>query len=243
MENDQETIPARGSPWAFVGLGGLVLVVLAVGIANSALAEDLGALFRLRQAQVLSPDRDPIEFLSAFDRVPPRPVVVLNRDDAVAFELLRLTRTMAETDVLRTAKALCEEAGALGWDPLLFVAVIHIESFYDPYAVSPKGAEGLMQLMPHTAAWMAERLSLDRSDGHSFDPELNVRLGTRYLAMLAREFGHMDRALTAYNRGPRATRHLLASHGELPRDIRDFYASKVLRHYQQLRYKYANLPS
>ncbi len=232
----------RHSRWGLAAPAAVALFALAAGLAHTASAEDLSALFRLRETQVLLPERDPAAFLEGLDLRLVRPVVVLTREDAVAFELLRFNRTMDEVEVLRTARALCQEAEALGWDPLLYVAVIHIESYYDPYAVSVAGAEGLMQLMPNTAEWMAERLALERPDGHSFDPELNVKLGTRYLALLNREFKRLDVALTAYNRGPKATRYIMQQHGGLPEAIRDFYATKVLQHYQALRSKYGHLP-
>ena len=60
----------------------------------------------------------------------------------------------------RTAQALCEEADELGYDPLMFLALIHVESNYNHLAISYVGAEGLMQLMPPTAEWTAERYGL-----------------------------------------------------------------------------------
>ncbi|MEZ4272590.1 MAG: transglycosylase SLT domain-containing protein [Myxococcota bacterium] len=117
-----------------------------------------------------------------------------------------------------------------------------MESNYNHLAISPVGAEGLMQLMPPTAAWTANKYDLQWPEQHSFDPELNVRLGARYLALLTREFkGHMDLALTAYNRGPSATRYILGRHGRLPKDVRDFYATKVLDKYSALKHMYGHL--
>ena len=79
---------------------------------------------------------------------------------------------------------------------------------------------------------------------HSFDPVLNVRLGSRYLALLLEDFGgRMDYAFTAYNRGPSATRYILRKYGRLPRDIRDFYATKVLNKYRSLRQTFGHLPN
>lgn len=84
-------------------------------------------------------------------------------------------------------------------DPLLVRALIQIESGYDPAAVSRKGAMGLMQLMPRTAA------QLDVDD--PFDPEANVRGGTEYLRLMLDVFeGDLALALASYNAGPEAVR-------------------------------------
>jgi soluble lytic murein transglycosylase-like protein len=81
-----------------------------------------------------------------------------------------------------------------GVDPLLVHAVVRAESGYDPNAVSPKGAAGLMQLMPETA----RRYGVT----DPFDPATNLDAGVRYLRHLLSEFGgNLSLALAAYNAG------------------------------------------
>jgi soluble lytic murein transglycosylase-like protein len=82
-------------------------------------------------------------------------------------------------------------------DESLIRAIIHAESAYQPDAQSPRGAQGLMQLMPAT------QRKLKISD--PFDPAANIEGGTRYLADLLLEFnGDISLAAAAYNAGPTA---------------------------------------
>jgi hypothetical protein len=89
-------------------------------------------------------------------------------------------------------------------DPLLVDSVIHVESGYNPLAVSPKGAMGLMQLIPATA----RRFGVT----NPFDPKENIEAGVRYLKYLQGLFGDDRLALAAYNAGEAA----VARHGWIP---------------------------
>lgn len=86
-------------------------------------------------------------------------------------------------------------------DESLIRAIIHAESAYQVDAQSPKGAQGLMQLMPET--------QLELNVANPFDAGDNINGGARYLSMLLAQFdGDLDLAAAAYNAGPTAvTRH------------------------------------
>lgn len=80
-------------------------------------------------------------------------------------------------------------SAAHGLDPWLVAAVVRVESNFRPLATSPRGARGLMQLLPETARWVSGRMGEERFfEDLLYDPETNVRLGTWYLADLLREF-------------------------------------------------------
>jgi soluble lytic murein transglycosylase-like protein len=89
-----------------------------------------------------------------------------------------------------------QSARAHGVDPLLIHSVIQVESNYDAQAVSPKGAEGLMQLTPPTARMLGV--------SNTFDPRENIEAGVRYLKYLQDLFRDDRLALAAYNAGPSA---------------------------------------
>jgi len=88
-------------------------------------------------------------------------------------------------------------------DPYLIAAVIRTESKFISDARSPKGAIGLMQIMPDTGQWVAGQLHVvNYSVDSLLDPDANVRLGTWYLASLYREFNANEiLMLAAYNGG------------------------------------------
>ncbi len=83
----------------------------------------------------------------------------------------------------------------------LIRAVIYAESGFSVTAVSRAGAVGLMQLLPSTALWLAEREGITLSEGALFDAKINVLLGAAYLKYLTERFSDLKTVLAAYNAG------------------------------------------
>jgi membrane-bound lytic murein transglycosylase MltF len=127
------------------------------------------------------------------------------------------TRSQSVNEVVNAA------SGRYHLDPDLINSVIHAESGFNPKAVSPKGARGLMQLMPQTAS----RLGV----ANSFDPGDNLDGGTRYLRELLERYNFdLIKALAAYNAGPgRVERY----HGVPPYYETQAYVARIIRDFNR----------
>jgi soluble lytic murein transglycosylase-like protein len=124
------------------------------------------------------------------------------------------TETLKSTPYGEIIAAVSE---AHGVDPMLVKALIQVESNYKPRARSPKGAMGLMQLMPATAREYKVR--------NPFDPKSNIEAGIKHLKSLIERFDGVEMALAAYNAGEGAVRKFK---GIPPyRETRN-YVSKIL---------------
>ena len=117
-------------------------------------------------------------------------------------KLTRGARIRAKGPIADLARKLSQDYGL---DPDLVLAMIKVESNFDPRALSPKNAQGLMQLIPATAERFGVR--------DVWDPEQNLRGGMAYLRWLLREFdGDLRLVLAAYNAGEAAVER----HGGIP---------------------------
>jgi len=165
---------------------------------------------------------------------------------AVAYLVVWAMASWRERRVLAWREIAIREATVCGLDPALVLAVIRAESGGDPRAVSRSGAVGLMQLMPATAAAFARKLGLDPPTPEElFDPETNIRLGTRYLAHLRRLFHDQPWLyIAAYNAGPGNVDKWTLQNPELsPREVVEqvaypqtrAYVRKVLAYWEEFR--------
>src|SRR5215469_700526 len=129
--------------------------------------------------------------------IPANPLTRPAEANVVRFPGLHISSGNSQIDVLVN-----EAAARYRLDPCLIISVMGVESRYNRFAVSPKGASGLMQLMPETAARFGVR--------NIFDPRENIMAGANYLRWLLDRFaGNVRLALAGYNAGEGA----VESHG------------------------------
>ena len=147
-----------------------------------------------------------------------------------------------------------QHASAYGQDPLLIAAIIRVESNFKEDAVSPKGALGIMQLMPDTAAWILQKetnfKALTVRDAGS-RADTGIRLGTWYVKELERQFGdHLPAVLAAYNAGPNRVKQWLSDQvwdgseqtiDQIPYGETRQYVHRVLYYYHKYQKIYDSL--
>ena len=142
---------------------------------------------------------------------------------------------LPERQQRRLAMAIVREARRNKVDPMLVVAVIRCESSFNNYAVSHVGAMGLMQVMPDTGNYLADKAGFKlQRHTNLFDSELNVELGTAYLADLIQRFGSPERALVAYNAGPGLAKKILSKRDKRERFMAG-YPAKVMKEFRRLK--------
>ena len=142
-------------------------------------------------------------------------------------------------------------AAAEGLEPAYVAAVILAESSYNPQAVSSVNAQGLMQIMPETGAWIAGKFDETYVEGCLFDPETNIRYGCWYLGYLLRRYdGDKTCSTAAYHSGQGTVDGWLKN-PEYSTDGRTLniiggprantYVGRVLEYYEKYTQLYANL--
>ena len=144
------------------------------------------------------------------------------RPVAAAMAAPRPSRPASPSDDEAYAREIAEASARYAVPERLIRAVIRVESGFDRRAVSPKGARGLMQLMPETAAMLGVR--------DPFDARQNIHGGTAHLRAMMERFRHDVRlAVAAYNAGEKPVAQY---RGVPPYPETREYVTQVMRHYQ-----------
>ncbi|RKP54993.1 lytic transglycosylase domain-containing protein [Cohnella endophytica] len=136
-----------------------------------------------------------------------------------------------------------QNAEQYGLDPLLIAAIIRVESNYKVSAVSPKGAVGVMQIMPDTAEWILKQGDFGKMTAKDAGSQAHagIRLGSWYVKELNRQFnGNLVVSLAAYNAGPGKVRQWLDKgvwSGE-EQTVRDIPYGETRHYVQRVMYYY-----
>lgn len=151
---------------------------------------------------------------------------------------------------LEYKELVAQHSAAYELDPYLVSAVIHCESSNKPGVVSSSGAVGLMQIMPETGAWIAEKLGRPTfAEADLYDPAINIQMGCWYLDFLLDTFGgNLVNAIAAYNAGQGAVQkwledNTLSQNGqlvEIPYGQTKDYVKKVQYAYEKYVALYPN---
>jgi len=185
-------------------LGALAICVL---VSTTAFAE-VWAFIDERGVTHFAPDKRDNRYQlfykggSSLDPVPPPPAITPTPSDLLLNHKLFL-RVAQHPNLGRYKSLIDANAKTHGLEPSLVKAMIAVESAFEPQAVSPKGALGLMQIMPATGERYGVAANAKRTlEQQLFDPATNLRIGTRYMRDLLQRFGQdLSLALAAYNAG------------------------------------------
>lgn len=128
----------------------------------------------------------------------------LPTEKAIHGYLVKHMRDVPSYKAARLSKLILKLSRQYKFPPGLILSVIRVESNFQPWAVSSQGALGLMQIMPDTGAWLAQRYGMKWEGPVTLlDEETNITMGVRYLAYLRDKYGgDLKKILVAYNRGP-----------------------------------------
>ncbi len=211
-----------------VGIGLLVAAALPCSAAESAILRN-GFSIRHERRQVIGTvtrlyiDGDqssfvdiPTDEIDHFEALPDSPT-------PAAHPASQSVNAHGPDELFDLNQAVKDASGTYKLDPDLVTSVIRAESNFNIRAVSPKGAQGLMQLMPQTAT------SLGVED--AFDPHANVEAGTRYLRELLERYNFdLIKALAAYNAGPQ---RIDQYHGVPPYYETKAYVARIVRDFNK----------
>ena len=129
------------------------------------------------------------------------------------------------------AEVIYEESIRYNHDPKFILALIAIESSFQNWSVSERGAKGLMQIMPYVAQSLAQEIGIEWvGEEILFNPFVNIRLGIYYLSRMTNDFNNLGLALEAYNYGHTYIRDRI----EKNKQISGHFYRRIVNVYQSL---------
>ncbi|WP_322290339.1 lytic transglycosylase domain-containing protein [Paratractidigestivibacter sp.] len=190
--------------------------------------------------------KDPTRFLRWF-RVLPMLVLVIALAASATLAASPTTLVAQVFYPVKYAEQIEESSARHGVDPLLVAAVAKCESNWNEAAESGAGAVGLMQVMPTTAAELAERGLVDGAAydaGDLTDGAVNIEYGCAYLGILQNELSSEDEVICAYNAGLGAVQKWLEECGSVPENVgyseTKYYFERVKAAYEGYQKSYPN---
>ena len=165
-------------------------------LAGSALLAAVAALFVLGTGTARAPETPLACAIPEEEALRPPEAQPLDAGPRALAEFLSRRFQVAGEATATIVSAAYREAGEAGLDPLLVLAVISIESRFNPLAQSGMGAKGLMQIIPR---FHREKLAEHGGDHAVLDPESNIRVGTQILQEYIHRKGTLEAGLQFYN--------------------------------------------
>lgn len=206
---------------AVVATGGYVLVDKIHRLDRDALTQSTQAAAVAQKVDALTADNE----LTKTELANLHRTLASTTSEDVLFLKVMLLKPDVDLTLARTiARNVHQYSLLYGRDPNLVLAIIAVESRFDPKAVSNVGAVGLMQVMPHWKKVLG-------ITGDLSDPEVSIKYGLQVLGFYQEMYKDLDVVLTAYNRGPGPVDHALMR-GTSPMNN---YAPMVLQTYDRLR--------
>lgn len=151
-------------------------------------------------------------------------------EDNYVIDTIRNYKTgLSRAEEIRLAEVIVEESNKYNLDPMFVLALIEKESSFFNWAVSNRGAMGLMQIRGYVGKDVAQDLNIDwNGENTLLDPYMNVRIGLCYFNHLKDKFDKTELALAAYNFGPTYVRDIMNADEEVPLD----FANRVVAGYK-----------
>jgi soluble lytic murein transglycosylase len=217
-----------------VGLSVVFAVVLSIGIPGTIIALNEKTIrHNVNELSLLSTEKITLEHRRLESK----------QKAIIAFSLNELTNNRFESKVvISLADIIVSNSSTYGYDPLLLLAVIQVESVFNPRALGQfrsgtlSGAIGLMQLKFETAREVAGDLGLTLNSMEDLlVPEVNIAIGAAYLTRLIARFKNLKLGILAYNQGPGTILEALKEN----KPISINYYNKVLSSYFLLKNRFA----